>query len=162
MLDQFLSPLDSERALRSLETLAGHNLSGLALTGGFAVEIYCVRAGREVPKRKLNDIDFIVDSFDDIPATLSRDYLFRHIHPSDPPGKTLLQCVDSKAALRIDVFRSSGGTMQRTKVVDLVAAQPMRISRARRFGSAMREIGARPGGWRSGLFQVCERFLSAR
>jgi hypothetical protein len=77
--------------------------------------------------RNLNDIDFIVNSFDDIPVTLSRDFLFRHIHPSDPPGKTLLQCVDSKVALRIDVFRAFSGTMERTGVVEIVGAQPMRI-----------------------------------
>jgi hypothetical protein len=45
--------------------------------------------------------------------------LFRHVHPLNPPGKTLLQFVDPETALRIDVFRAFGETMRRTSAVKL-------------------------------------------
>ncbi len=40
--------------------------------------------------------------------------MFRHIHPFDPPGKTLLQAVDTESALRIDVFRAYGAILNRS------------------------------------------------
>ncbi len=45
--------------------------------------------------------------------------MFRHVHPLDPPGKTLLQFVDPEPALRVDVFRAFGDTMRRTSAVKL-------------------------------------------
>jgi hypothetical protein len=78
--------------------------------------------------RALNDIDFIADSFDAIPKSLADDFLFRHIHPSDPPGKTMTQFIDSESALRIDVFRANGATMSRTADLDLKAAMIQLIS----------------------------------
>lgn len=105
--------------------LARHDIRQWALTGGFAFEIHAVRQGIEPSVRPLNDIDFVVDSFDCIPETLANDFLFRHVHPFDPPGKTLVQLVDSEAALRVDVFRACGQTMRRADGVvsleDLVA-----------------------------------------
>jgi hypothetical protein len=53
-----------------------------------------------------------------IPETLRSDFLFRHIHPFDPPGKIMLQLIDPDTALRIDVFRACGQTMSRGAHVD--------------------------------------------
>lgn len=58
----------------------------------------------------MNDIDFVTDSFDCIPESLADDFLFRHVHPFDPPGKTILQFIDAESALRVDVFRACGAT----------------------------------------------------
>jgi hypothetical protein len=66
----------------------------------------------------LNDIDFVAPDFDSIPASLARDFLFRHVHPLDPPGKTILQAIDPDTALRIDVFRACGDTLRRAVAVD--------------------------------------------
>jgi hypothetical protein len=67
--------------------LARHEIRHWALTGGFAFEIHAERLGLQPSVRALNDLDFIAPSFDYIPGTLPRDFLFRHIHPLDPPGK---------------------------------------------------------------------------
>ena len=64
MIQQFLSVADQDRALRSLRKLARHDVSRWALTGGVALEIHCVRLRGEPAIRTLNDLDFIVDSFD--------------------------------------------------------------------------------------------------
>src|SRR5690242_14500815 len=69
--------------------------------------------------RPLNDIDFVVESFDNLPPSLGDDFLFGHIHPFDPPGKTLLQCVDADTALRIDVFRAYGATIPRSRLIQV-------------------------------------------
>ena len=78
--------------------------------------------------RSLNDIDFIASSFDCIPQTLADDFLFRHIHPLDPPGKTMLQFIDPESALRIDVFRANDAIMDRTFQQDLPAGTFQLIS----------------------------------
>jgi len=119
MIRHFLCAADGERALGTFRKLASHSLFRWALAGGFAVEIHCWLRGRPCSIRPLNDIDFIAGAFDCIPRTLAKDFLFRHIHPFDPPGKIMLQFVDPAAALRIDLFRAYGAIMSRTLSVDL-------------------------------------------
>ncbi len=97
-----------ERFLSTLRNLEKHDISRWALTGGLAM-------GTHRSSRPLNDIDFLADSFDCIPETLAADFLFRHVHPADPPGKTMLQCVDPETAVRVDVFRACGATMDRAR-----------------------------------------------
>jgi hypothetical protein len=119
LLQQFLSIADEARASRTLQKLKRHDIPGWALAGGLALEVHRLNRGCKSYVRALNDIDFIVESFEAIPATLADDFLFRHIHPFDPPGKTLLQSIDRDCALRVDVFRAYGAEMQRTSEADL-------------------------------------------
>jgi len=119
MFQEFLSVADAERALYAFRKLARHEIGLWAVTGGFAVEIHHWRLGRPCSPRSLNDIDFIASSFAQIHHTLADDFLFRHIHPMGPPGKTMLQLIDPESALRIDVFRASGATMDRAFQQDL-------------------------------------------
>lgn len=111
----FLSGADAGRAQATLAKLRRHDISALALTGGLAIELHLLRRGMPVGMRPLNDIDFLADAFDDIPITLSEDFIFRHVHPHDPPAKTLLQAVDPDTAARVDVFRACGGEMGRAE-----------------------------------------------
>jgi hypothetical protein len=74
----------------------------------------------------LNDIDFVAPAFECIPGTLARDFLFRHVHPFDPPGKTMMQLVDADTSLRVDVFRAVGGIMSRAISLD-VPSGPVRV-----------------------------------
>ncbi|WP_353068306.1 hypothetical protein RBB75_12865 [Tunturibacter empetritectus] len=113
-----LSEIDKARAERTIRKLAGHDISRWALTGGLATEIYIVRCGGPFELRPLHDIDFIVPSFDCIPQSLSKDFLMRHVHPGDPPGKTLLQCVDEETGVRVDVFRAYGSVMNRVHPIE--------------------------------------------
>jgi len=103
-------------ARATVERLLKHDVSRWVLTGGFAIEAYLGGV------RPLNDIDFIVGAFADIPESLGQDFVFRHVHPHDPPGKTLLQCVDRETRVRVDVFRAYGSEMERSE-----AATPFRI-----------------------------------
>jgi hypothetical protein len=114
MLERFLSAADTRRATRILQKLARNDVRSLALSGGLATELHHeLRGSRSFP-RALNDIDFIVESFGCLPDSLADDFLFRHVHPLDPPNKTILQAIDPVEALRVDVFRACGESVIRS------------------------------------------------
>lgn len=121
IMDRFLRFGEAKRALKTLRRLSHHEISAWALAGGFAVEIHCMRGGLAATKRPLHDIDFVAQGFDCIPQTLARDFLFRHVHPLDPPGKTILQLVDAETAVRIDLFRAYGAIMTRALSLDFLS-----------------------------------------
>lgn len=127
MLASFLGCIDVKRAERTFEKLSRHNISAWILTGGLATEIHHVLHGRQPALRALNDIDFITASFHFLPESLARDYLFRHVHPADPPNKTILQAIDPVQALRIDVFRADGAAADRASEVDITSAVAVRL-----------------------------------
>jgi hypothetical protein len=124
--DGVFSEIDRERAERTFRKLLRHDIANWALTGGFATEAHIERRGGKSAIRPLHDIDLIVSSFDCIPESLAEDFLLRHVHPDDPPGKTLLQCIDPETAVRVDVFRAYGDVMQRIMPIDLFS-EPFRI-----------------------------------
>jgi hypothetical protein len=119
MIHRFLSDADGNRALRAFRKLARHEIRDWAITGGLAIELHWLRRGYQPSLRAFNDLDFAVRAFDCIPETLADDFLFRHIHPLDPPGKIILQFIDPDIALRMDVFRACGATMRRAACMDL-------------------------------------------
>ena len=118
-LSRFLSPVDEMRTRGTFEMLRGHDISGLVLTGGFAIELHLLRSGGTAESRPFNDIDFLVSSIEDIPQTLTRDLIFRHVHPNDPPGKTLLQAVYPAQAVRLDIFNACPNTMARAASTEI-------------------------------------------
>ena len=118
-MQRFLSIGDSTRVFTTLRKLAVHEISRWLLVGGLAVEFHCLTSGHSSPIRHLSDIDFIAPAFESIPETLARDFLFRHVHPFDPPGKTMMQLVDADTSLRVDVFRADEGIMSRAISVDV-------------------------------------------
>jgi hypothetical protein len=127
-IDRFLGFGEAKWALKTLRRLSQHEISAWALAGGFAVEIHCILGGLPTVNRALHDIDFVAPGFDSIPQTLARDFLFRHVHPLDPPGKIILQLVDAETALRIDLFRAYGAMMMRTLPLDFPSRSIQLIS----------------------------------
>jgi hypothetical protein len=117
--DAILAYSDADRAQRAWAVLQGHGFGRLVLTSGLAIQLHGIAHGLAAEPRPLNDIDFLVDSFPEIPSTLSPELLFRHVHPHDPPGKTLLQSVHPETAARIDIFRAYGGTTARAMPIEL-------------------------------------------
>jgi hypothetical protein len=146
---EFLSDADAERAVATFRKLRRHGLESLALTGGFAIESHLRMRGQRVELRPLNDIDFLAEDFEAIPKTLAGDFIFRHVHPHDAPGKTLLQAVDSETAVRVDVFRAYGAEMARAETIEDaghplcmvsiedLAARSARLSMDLAFGTPM-------------------------
>ena len=141
IFEDVLSESDKLRAERTLGKLFRHDVSWWALTGGFAAETHIKRRGGLAWIRPLHDIDFIVSSFDCIPTTLSEDFLFRHVHPNDPPGKTLLQGVDEETGVRVDVFRAYGSVMDRTVPLEEMSQSIRDLSRRPDGESGKTELG---------------------
>src|SRR5579883_1452561 len=130
-IDGILSSDDARRARQTLQKLLRHNVGGWALAGGLAAEIHCRRRGEACSSnRPLNDLDFLAPGFDCVPESLSADFVFRHVHPHDPPGKTILQLIDVESRLRVDVFRSYGGILARAQAVQLPSGPVSLISAA--------------------------------
>ena len=114
MIPSFLTADDRDRVFRTIRKLAEHDISDWALTGGLAVEMHIQNGGHMPCIRAFNDLDFVIHEFRGIPTSLAGEFLFRHVHPLDPPGKTILQLMDCDTSLRVDVFRAYGATMSRT------------------------------------------------
>lgn len=112
-LESFLDAADSVRAARTLQMLSTHDISQWALTGGAAIELHVQRRGGPSLTRPVHDIDFVAASFAAIPHSLGSALLFRHVHPYDPPAKTILQGVDPETEVRVDVFRACGSELER-------------------------------------------------
>src|SRR4051812_2130894 len=119
MIPSFLTADDRDRVFRTIRKLAEHDISDWALTGGLAVEMHIQNGGHTPCIRGLNDLDFITREFEGIPISLAGEFLFSHVHPLDPPGRTILQLIDGDTSLRVDVFRAYGATMSRTTNAEL-------------------------------------------
>jgi hypothetical protein len=118
-LSTFLSDADAVRAQRTLTKLHRAGIAELVLTGGLAIELHRSRGGLAAQARRLNDIDFLANRFEAIPKSLGASMIFRHVHPHDPPGKTLLQAVDPQTTVRVDVFRACGDSIARAIPVEI-------------------------------------------
>ena len=117
--DRFLSVADASRLATTLRKLSLHDVSGWALAGGIAIEVHIQERGGEAYLRPLHDVDFVAGSFEQIPASLGDELLMRHVHPHDPPGKTMLQGVDPETSVRVDVFRAYGFETERVSPIEL-------------------------------------------
>ncbi len=103
--------------------MAQHRIDGWALTGGLAVGIHSIVTGLQSYERSLSDLDFITERFEDVPKTLGKDFLFRHVHPGAQHGRTMMQLVDADAQLRIDLFHAVGATLKRASQIELAVGQ---------------------------------------
>ena len=88
-----------------------------ALTGGLAIAAHLQINGRPVERRRLNDIDLVVESFDAIPESLASSFLLHHVHPDALEGKILIQLVDETHRVRVDVFRAFGNQLSRASAI---------------------------------------------
>ncbi|HWZ98401.1 MAG TPA: hypothetical protein VN025_11625 [Candidatus Dormibacteraeota bacterium] len=121
-IDAFYEENDASRLSRTLRLLAKHDISRWALTGGTAIELHLHQMGAPPSVRQLHDLDFIAASFDCLPTSLGDVLLSRHVHPHDPPAKTMLQAVDPGTSVRVDVFRAYGSELERTHSIKLAGS----------------------------------------
>ncbi len=113
LFNAILSDDDAGRATSVVDALLACGFRG-SLTGGLAIDAHLRARGQRPPRRPLNDLDFVVDSFASIPESIADRFLLHHIHPFAPEGKILMQVIDAERALRVDVFRSIGATLSRS------------------------------------------------
>lgn len=127
-LTAILLGTDAERAKLTIARLLRNDLAQLVLTGGLAIELHRLDRGLAAQPRRLNDIDFLADTLEAIPKGLAGTMIFRHVHPHDPPGKTLLQAVDLETAVRVDVFRACGNSIARATSIEIEGSELRMIS----------------------------------
>jgi hypothetical protein len=108
-----LNERDCFRADSVAAKLVAHRFP-VALTGSLAVEAQLRAHGWPSSRRSLQDLDFVVDNFATIPASVAGDFLLNHVHPFAAEGKTLLQAIDTGRAVRVDLFRAFGRTLSRS------------------------------------------------
>jgi hypothetical protein len=108
---------DAQSASRVVATVLAHGLR-CALTGGLAIAAHLQINRQPVERKRLNDIDLVVETFDDIPESLASSFLLHHVHPDAVDGKILVQLVDEATAVRVDVFRALGNTLHRATPLD--------------------------------------------
>lgn len=88
-IDAFYEKDAARRMSRTLGLLAGHNVSRWDCNRTASLS-----DGRATLVRPLHDLDSIAASFDCLPVSLGDLLVSRHVHPHDPPAKTMLQAVD--------------------------------------------------------------------
>jgi len=113
---EILSGPDAERVTGAIAALTAHRFD-LVLTGSLAFAIQQRIRGKLVAPGGLNDIDLVVSEFAALPESLSRHFLVSHVHPHAPVGKLLLQLIDERRALRIDIFHAVGSSMARAQPI---------------------------------------------
>jgi hypothetical protein len=116
VFDTLLHAKDASRASEVVAAVRTHDLR-CALTGGLAIAAHLQINGHPVERRHLNDIDLVVESFDDIPESLASSFLLHHVHPDALEGKILLQLVDEMHEVRVDIFRAFGVTLSRASAL---------------------------------------------
>ena len=104
--------MDASLWRNSLGRLLPHvDASRIALTGGLAIELHL--GARHAHS---HDIDLVASSTDVVRVTVTDEFLVSHFHLPQPGyQKFLIQLVDPRTRLRIDIFPDTSGTLSRAQ-----------------------------------------------
>ncbi len=102
---------DVTKCYGSLSKLARHFEEPIAVTGGIAISWHLLKNDTRREKRRLNDIDIVVESSSSLRPSLSQDFLISHFHPHRGRGRILIQLVDEEHGTRMDVFTPNTRTL---------------------------------------------------
>jgi len=83
-----------------------------ALTGGIAVEYHLVLAKRTPSRDHIGDLDLVVGRLDALDPAVTSEFLVSHVHTPGPDVKALVQLVDPRTRLRIDLFPDADGAIE--------------------------------------------------
>jgi len=83
-----------------------------ALTGGIAVEYHFILAKRTPSREHIGDLDLVVGRLDALDPAVTSEFLVSHFHVPGPDGKALVQLVDPRTRLRIDLFPDTEGAIE--------------------------------------------------
>jgi hypothetical protein len=111
---------DISKCFGSLSKLTRHLEEPVAITGSLATAWHLLKSGKQLKKRRLNDIDTVVASgLSLIHPSLSQDFLINHFHPYRERGKVLLQLVDEQHSTRTEIF-TPGSNSLAERLIDCV------------------------------------------
>jgi hypothetical protein len=116
----FIKNEDISKCFGSLSKLTRHLDEPVAITGSLAIGWHLLKSGRQLKKRRLNDIDtVVVTGLSLIHPSLSQDFLINHFHPYRERGKVLLQLVDEEHNTRTEIF-TPGSDSLAGRLIDCV------------------------------------------
>lgn len=99
----------------------------LIITGRVAAAWYARSTGVELPRKPLNDLDFLVSGINAVKLIVTRDFLVAHYHPSRSRGKLLLQLADKEQRTRVDLFTPKTSAVLQRAVDIPVSNSSLRI-----------------------------------
>ena len=117
---------DAARCLGSLARLRRHIKEPVAITGSLAAGWHLLKRGIRTRKR-LNDIDLVVEGIGSLNSSLSSEFLIRHFHPTRGLGRILIMLVDQRHRNRIDVFAPAPGNLFDRTILSEIGGMPWRI-----------------------------------
>ena len=114
LLDALFITKENQPIGAALHRILSHTPGHLTLTGSIALQAHlaCRRRGYS---RLFGDIDIIINTLDDLPATLIDDFICPHVHPFGKQGDLLIQLVNPQDAIRLDAFRAVGNAVLRAE-----------------------------------------------
>ncbi len=115
-LPNVLSFADRERLATTLWRLTQIATGPLLVVGSIALRIHLHRRDYPALDRSLNDLDLAVSDLDSLPVVEGKVFLVSHYHPKSAlssSGRMLLQLVDEETRLRIDIFQTLAGAIDR-------------------------------------------------
>ncbi len=106
---------EMERLEVCLARLVPHlDTDDVALTGGVAVELHLAAARRPGRRDVIGDLDFVARRMDAVAPSVTREFLVSHYHtPQTGVPKAIVQLVDPRTRLKIDIFPDLTGSLSR-------------------------------------------------
>ena len=92
----------------------------IALAGSVAIEVHL--ASRSLPRLRpvLTDVDFVATNAEVVSPSVTTAFMVSHFHrPHTGYSKFMLQLVDPKSRLRVDVFPGQADLIQRARTHDV-------------------------------------------
>jgi hypothetical protein len=96
----------------------------IGLTGGVAVELHLAQAGLPPLRERIEDLDFVARRVEGTVSGIATEFLVSHYHRAGPGvSKALLQLVDPRTRLRIDIFPDLDGTLDGARPANVAGVE---------------------------------------
>ena len=100
-----LSKGERKRTSLFLDKLLRHfSPDNFAIVGGLAIRYHIMKRDLPYPERSLNDLDIIIKDINDIPPSVTKDFLIAEWHPPKKSGYFIVKLVDPETKIKADIF----------------------------------------------------------
>ena len=120
---QALSSADTDRLSGCLDRLIPHaQMDSLAMTGSVAMQLGLAVLGQQGPRKEIADLDLVAACIGAVRPGVVEQFLVSHYHVVQPGvPKFMIQLVDPKSRIRIDVFPDLVGSLTDARPIDVGA-----------------------------------------
>ncbi len=114
LLDSLFTAEKNQPIEIALHRILTHASGHFTLTGSIALQAHLMHRNLGHPQI-FGDIDMIIDTPDDLPASLVDDFICPHVHPLVKQGDLLVQLVNPQDGIRLDIFNAVGNAFLRVQ-----------------------------------------------